>query len=127
MSITYKGDHIKGSPSRLRIAKKLPPIPTRGFLSNTATKITVYFNDVLGQPFSTNRAGTFGHHTCDREFTAASVAMLGEGAYCSFPLDSVLDVYLGYEATVQPLDELALQPGRVSRLESRPNSGPLVL
>jgi hypothetical protein len=122
VSITLAGRHIKGSPFRLRMSKKLPPIPSSGFFSTTATKITVsvsllnprlygpyetqlkreigfkepsahpaenpnwivvqvYFNSVSGERFSTNRAGQMGHHPCTAEFSAETVAMLGEGAY----------------------------------------------
>jgi hypothetical protein len=111
VSITLGGRHIKGSPFPLKVAKKLPPIPSNGYFSSTATKITIYFNAVTGERFSTNRAGQVGHHACDAEFSAATVAMLGEGAYCSWPTDSALDIYLGYAATVVPNDLLILKRG----------------
>jgi hypothetical protein len=77
-------------------------VPTQGMMSNTATKITVYWNDVYGASYKTNRADQTLTHPCSVEFDPASVALLGEGAQCNFPIDSMLEIYLGYAATVRP-------------------------
>eukprot|EP00854_Cymbomonas_tetramitiformis_P000561 gene561-957_t len=108
VSITLKGEHIKGSPFHLVVSKALPPVPSLGRFSNTATKITIYWEDVFAQPMATNRAGMIGLDLCSKVFTEASVAVLGEGPVCSFPEDDRLEIFLGYDASVEPNDQLSL-------------------
>lgn len=108
---------VASTPYLLTVGKRPPPVQTGATLDSTGTKITIGFMDENHQPLPTDRGGLSGLDDCAKIFDADTVVLLGSGSKCTFPVPETVEVYLGYEATIQSGDKLFFLSDRIRNAE----------
>lgn len=101
---------IPGSPFRVVVSPRPPPLITSATFDATLASMTVLFSEPTdrgGARFVAAAAGTSGEGTCDALLPAALLVKLGEAPTCQWGSDTRLRLYFGRGATLLPTERSA--------------------